>query len=230
MPTFPYTSRQEALKQTFAQLRKSAPARINAGYLRQFDIATANETYILSILRFLGIIDDNGSRRNSESRYLSGSAEVFAAGLEKAVRAAYWQLFDEVSDPFHASRDSLMRWFRRTDKTSALVGQRQATTFLTLAALATPSETGSARADRQPSPHRTPPAAKRTSSAQNCGAPAKLQLSSTTPSVTQSAPTQPEGNGRDAGLSVHIEVNLPANGDAATYDAIFASIKKHLMS
>ena len=32
------------------------------------------------------------------------------------------------------------------------------------------------------------------------------------------------------GLTVRIEVNLPPGGDAQTYDAIFASIKKHLMT
>jgi hypothetical protein len=37
-------------------------------------------------------------------------------------------------------------------------------------------------------------------------------------------------NGQEVGLSVRIEVNLPPGGDADTYDAIFASIKKHLMS
>jgi len=31
-------------------------------------------------------------------------------------------------------------------------------------------------------------------------------------------------------LTVRIEVNLPPGGDASTYDAIFASIKKHLMT
>jgi hypothetical protein len=34
----------------------------------------------------------------------------------------------------------------------------------------------------------------------------------------------------DVGLTVRIEVNLPPGGNADTYDAIFASIKKHLMS
>lgn len=36
--------------------------------------------------------------------------------------------------------------------------------------------------------------------------------------------------GSDVGLTVRIEVNLPPGGDADTYDAIFASIKKHLMA
>ncbi len=37
-------------------------------------------------------------------------------------------------------------------------------------------------------------------------------------------------NRQDVGLTVRIEVNLPPSGDADTYDLIFASIKKHLMS
>ena len=37
-------------------------------------------------------------------------------------------------------------------------------------------------------------------------------------------------SGSDVGLTVRIEVNLPLGGDAKTYDAIFASIRKHLMS
>jgi hypothetical protein len=36
--------------------------------------------------------------------------------------------------------------------------------------------------------------------------------------------------GQDVALTVRIEVNLPAGADDDTYDAIFASIKKHLMS
>jgi len=33
----------------------------------------------------------------------------------------------------------------------------------------------------------------------------------------------------DVGLTVRIEVNLPPDGNSETYDAIFASINKHLM-
>ncbi|MET0964993.1 MAG: hypothetical protein ABWZ02_01265 [Nakamurella sp.] len=38
----------------FAQLRRGFPAKVDAGYLQRFNIAPANESYILSILRFLG--------------------------------------------------------------------------------------------------------------------------------------------------------------------------------
>lgn len=229
MPTFPYTSSQGALAQTFVQLRKGAPSKIDASYLQRFNIAPANESYVLSILRFLGIIDEDGSRPDGIGDYLFGNDSAFKTGLEGAVRSAYSQLFDEMSDALQADRDTLIHWFRGADKTSALVGQRQATTFLTLAALAGHGElpparpngqkasAGTGSASRKPKAHPVKPVVRAVTS---------LPDSAMHPDASAAG----VGSfGRDVGLSVRVEVNLPAGGDAATYDAIFASIKKHLM-
>lgn len=66
------------------------------------------------------------------------------------------------------------------------------------------------------------------------GSPAK-KTTDTEP--TRESPVEKPGrndgdgkNRQDVGLTVRIEVNLPPSGDADTYDLIFASIKKHLMS
>ncbi len=230
VPAFPYTSGQGALTQTFAQLRKGAPSKIDASYLQRFNIAPANESYILSILRFLGIIDEDGSRPDGTGDYLFGNDDAFETGLEGAVRSAYSQLFDEMNDALQADRDTLIHWFRGADKTSALVGQRQATTFLTLAALAGHGELPPARANGQKA------SAGAGSSARKPKAPStkpvvKAETPSPDPAIHQDASAAGAASfGRDVGLSVRVEVNLPAGGDAATYDAIFASIKKHLMS
>src|SRR3954447_21358398 len=137
VPTYPYTSGQGAVAQTFARLRKGFPAKVDAGYLQRFGIATANESYIISILRFLDLIDEDGGSRDKNTDFFFGGDEVFKPGLEKRLRDAYSQLFDEMGDDaLTAERDALTNWFRAADKTSALVGQRQASTFQTLAALA----------------------------------------------------------------------------------------------
>lgn len=232
MPNYPYISGQGALIQTFAQLRKSVPSKIDAGYLQRFNIAPANESYVISILRFLGLIDEEGSRVDDKSDFLYGNEESFHAGLEGAVRAAYAPLFDEMSDALDAERDNLIHWFRASDKTSALVGQRQASTFQTLAALAGHGELPAARTS----------AGKKTTGAPSTTA-KKTTTKKTSPrqdaTTSPSAPHENNGvslnsskatNGQDIGLTVRIEVNLPPGGDADTYDAIFASIKKHLMS
>ena len=228
MATYPYTSGQAAIAQTFAQLRKGFPPRVDAGYLQRFGIAPANESYIISILRFLDVIDEDGDRRDENTDFFFGGDDVFKPGLEKRLRASYAQVFDEMGDDaLTAERDALTNWFRAADKTSALVGQRQASTFQTLIALAG---------------HGDVPASRATSGAKKADGPAKkpkAKTSSVSNSVVEKARSaQPskrthganDTNGLDVGLTVRIEVNLPPGGDTNTYDAIFASIKKHLMT
>jgi hypothetical protein len=61
VPRYPYISGPGALVQAFDQLRKSVPSKIDADYLRRFNIAPANESYVIAVLRFIGIIDEEGN-------------------------------------------------------------------------------------------------------------------------------------------------------------------------
>lgn len=226
MASYPYTSGQAALTQVFAQLRKGAPSRIDAGYLQRFNIAPANESYIISILRFLGLVDEDGTRVESESDYLFDNDDKFKAGLEKAIRGAYSQLFDEMSDAFGEEQQNLVHWFRAADKTSEVVGKRQASTFLTLGALAGYGDLPAARTNGQKSTNSGAGHTKKTAAA----APSTKKQPADGVAVDEKKSPGSPGPEREFGLSVKVEVNLPSGGDAATYDAIFASIKKHLMS
>lgn len=228
MPTYPYTSGQGAVLQTFAQLRKGFPPKVDAGYLRRFGIAPANESYIISILRFLDLIDEDGGSRDTNTEFFFGGDEVFKPGLEKRLRDAYSQLFDEMgNDALTAEKDALTNWFRAADKTSALVGQRQASTFQTLVALAghgdIPASRTASRAKNSEPSARKPSRKTRTASS------ADIEKAPSAPPSKNVADSN-VAIASDVGLTVRIEVNLPSGGDTSTYDAIFASIKKHLMS
>jgi len=224
--TYPYSSGQSAVVQTFAQLRKGFPAKVDAGYLQRFSIAPANESYVISILRFLGLIDEEGNRIEASTNYFYGGDDVFKPGLEQTLRDTYSQLFGEMGDEvLTAERDVLTNWFRASDKTSALVGQRQATTFLTLAALAGYGEVPTVRTNSaKKAAADTGATAKKTAAKKST--PLKADAKIPSPPGDDQQPRNPP----EVGLTVRIEVNLPPGGDAATYDAIFASIKKHLMS
>lgn len=233
MPNYPYISGQGALVATFAQLRKNVPAKVDASYLQRFNIAPANESYVISILRFVGLIDEDGNRVEANTGYLYGNDEGFKEGMETALRAAYSDLFADMGDDaLEAEKTNLTHWFRASDKTSELVGGRQASTFQTLAALAGHGELPAAR---------TSNGTKKAAAAP--GAPMKTATKKAAAKKAAEAPAGDAGaaggggngavkvqNGQDVGLTVRIEVNLPPGGDADTYDAIFASIKKHLMS
>jgi Family of unknown function (DUF5343) len=230
VPTYPYISGQTGLVQAFSQLRKGFPGKVDAGYLQRFSIAPSNESYVISILRFLGLIDEDGNRVEDKTQYFFGNDDSFKSGLEGTLRSAYSQVFDEMGDgALDATKGDLTPWFRAADKTSDLVGQRQASTFQTLAALAGHGDPPVARSGP----------AKKTTAATPGSAAKKTTAKMTTPKDQVEKAGGDDGSGggdgggknrQDVGLTVRIEVNLPPAGDADTYDAIFASIKKHLMS
>lgn len=230
MPTYPYVSGAKAIAQTIDQLRKGFPAKVDSGYLQRFSIAPKNESYVLAVLRFLGYIDEEGARVDSAvAHFYESDDKRFQSGVEGTLRTAYAKLFDEMGDSaLTAEKPSLVGWFRGMDKTSDLVGQRQATTFQALASYAghgqlpvTRGNAGAKKSAEAPKKTSTPSAPK-----SSVGTKPK----SPAPTDVQS-PSRPSGDTpRDLGVTVRIEVNLPAGGDADTYDAIFASIRKHLMS
>ncbi len=170
------------------------------------------------------MIDEEGNSRDENTSFFFGGDDVFKPGLDKTVRNAYSQLFDEMGDDaLTAAKGDLTNWFRASDKTSSLVGQRQASTFQTLAALAGYGELPNTRAS-----------GSKKAAAPSAAAKASRPNKSTT-SGEKAPPAKDKGdttvgNVSDVGMTVRIEVNLPPGGDADTYDAIFASIKKHLMS
>lgn len=83
MPTYPYTSGQGAIAQTFTQLRKGFPAKVDAGYLQRFGIAPANESYIIAILRSLELIDEEGSRKDENTESSSAVTTFSSQGSRK---------------------------------------------------------------------------------------------------------------------------------------------------
>jgi hypothetical protein len=235
---YPYISGQGGLFATFAQLRKGFPPKVDASYLKRFNIAPANESYVISILRFLDLIDDEGNKVEDKTHFFYGDENLFKQGLEAAMRSAYSQVFSEMGDDaLDADRSRLAHWFRASDRTTELVGSRQASTFQTLASLAGHGELPArATATRKGTANGAAPAKKATATKKTAknkkvlDAPAESNGSEDGGGIDGDKGQVKVKNGQDVGLTVRIEVNLPPGGDADTYDAIFASIKKHLMS
>lgn len=229
MPTYPYISGSGPVAKAFEQLRKGFPAKVDAAYLQRFQIAPSNESYLIAILRFLGLIDDEGNRQDGKVDFFYGNEEKFQSGLDAALRESYKQLFDEMGDGVYARpRDELGHWFRGADKTSDLIGKRQAGTFLALAGLAAKVEASPAKAS---APSAKPRSRRAPKVPEVLSASKKPDVAEAAAESSRERVETPAGaRAADVGLTVRIEVNLPAGGDAETYDAIFASIKRHLIA
>lgn len=66
--TYPYISSAGPVVKTIERFRKQFPNEVNAETLRKLGIAPKNESYVINILKFLGVIDDAGKKVESTTK------------------------------------------------------------------------------------------------------------------------------------------------------------------
>jgi hypothetical protein len=216
----PYISATGPLFQTLEQFRKALPVSITSETLKKLGLAPGNESFIINILKFLALVQGDGTRTpEAQAAFTKHDDKDFAASFESFVRKAYKDLFALHNDAtWDLSSDRLIAFFRTTDQTSDLVGRRQAMTFKALASM---SGHGAITPKDKSAPKNAAVAkAPRTAKSSNVVAPA----------VAGAARTPSGGGGSPVGLTVRIEINLPAQGDQDTYDRIFTSLRKNLLN
>lgn len=218
----PYIPSPGILVQTFTQLRKLFPARVDAETLKKLSLAPKNESVVIATLKFLGLIDDEGNKTETAKKvFLKHDDKAFAVALEKAVKEAYSSLFGQMGDTvWTADRNSLISFFRVEDETGALTAKRQAITFETLAALCGHGDTPAAKSPRKNGAPRGTRKKK----------PTAKNDERTEGSLSTASGSRRASREKDFGLTVRIEINLPAQGDQDTYDRIFQSIREHLLN
>jgi Family of unknown function (DUF5343) len=210
-----------AVVKAITQLRKSFPGTVNADTLTKLGIAPNGESYVINILRYIGLIDEKGAKTSKGAATLAKHEEAeFRKAFSDLVKVAYKDLFELHGDAaWGLDSDKLISFFRATDETSDIVGKRQAQAFRALASLSGHGEPvkpivtkpeGSKKVEK-PVPKKT---------AQTDG----KKAAPTPPAATPEAIEHP-----GVGLTVRIEINLPASGDQETYDRIFKSIRENLL-
>lgn len=214
----PYMSGGGALVKAIQYLRKSLPATIDASVLKKLGLAPKNESYLINILQFIKVIKEDGTPTDeARSVFTQHDDAAFAKGFSAMVKKAYADLFSLHSDEtWSLEQPTLVTYFRQSDRTSDVVGTRQATTFQTLAALSgrreEPTPSG-------PSSRKEKPVRQKTKTEKK-----EVRADKTT-RLNMGGPKS-----RDLGLTVRIEINLPASGDQETYDKIFKSIRENLLN
>ena len=224
MANHPYISGAGNITQMIGFLRKNFPTTVNSETVKKLGLASNNESYVINVLQFLGLIDEQGKRTDSGHEAMTKHNESeFQSSFESIVKKAYADLFElRGDDAWTMNKDQLIGYFRSTDKTSDVIGGRQAGVFVALRELA----------GHVAEQHTSTLKAKSTSASKP-----KSSVKKTKP-VEQKAqdqvaaqdlpPLPPKPQKSDIALTFRIEINLPAEGTQETYDAIFKSIKANL--
>lgn len=203
-------------------LRKNFPGTVNSDTVKKYGLAPKNESYVINALQFIGLIDEAGKRTDIGHDVLAThDEEEFRTKFAELIKTAYSDLFEIFADEaWTLPKAKLIGYFRQADKTSDIIGTRQASVFQALRSVAghevqaepkTPAAAGAKKpkvvaAKVQKTKAEESPAAAAGPAVGAVKAPAKS----------------------DIALTVRIEINLPAEGTQETYDAIFKSIKANL--
>lgn len=77
---YPYVASAGPLVKSVTHLRRSFPKEVTADTLRKLGVAPKNESYVINVLRFLGVIDEEGKKVDVKAKALvNHHDDVFAA-------------------------------------------------------------------------------------------------------------------------------------------------------
>ena len=217
MPTsHPYISGPGNITKLVNQLRKSFPSVVDSSTVKKLGLASNNESFLINILQFIGVIDLENKRSEKSSKIFNlHNDEEFCKAFSGLVKSAYSALFDLHGDAsWTLSTDELITFFRQNDQTGEAIGKRQANTFKTLSAISGYLES-------------IEPIIKKNTAI-------KTKVVKPTKETKSKAIIDDLNAGKqknsEIGLSVRIEINLPADGTKETYDNIFKSIRENLLN
>jgi Family of unknown function (DUF5343) len=187
-----------------------APTKFTNAFLEELEFKSSSDRLIIGVLKALGFLDDSGKPTERYFRYLdqTQSDKVMAEGL----RQAYEDLFRVNKTAHQLTKPELVNKFKTLGQgqIGAAVLDKMATTFLALTKHAdfetppaVPEQKGQTKGDGQEDGRRDG-------------------------HERQDGTGQAKGV-RLGGLVYNIQIVLPDSRDPAVYDALFQSLRRHLL-
>jgi Family of unknown function (DUF5343) len=200
--TTSYVLATNRLQDIFSKIRDGqAPDRLSQQLLKDWGFTSSNDKAFIPLLKSLGFLTAEGkpTQRYADYRDHSRSKHVMA----DALRDTYSDLFLIKEHPTAADRESIKGKFKSFHNVSDNVADLMTKTFYALLGLAELT--------------------KRTS-----GSPSET---SAQPKVVTAIATSSAPQTARAGASLHynIQIHLPATKDVEVYNAIFKSLREHLV-
>jgi hypothetical protein len=180
----------------------SAPDKFTTQHLKDWGYASSNYRAVIPLLKALGFLSADGAptSRYHEYRNTAQSKRI----MTEAIREAYGDLFTIKAKPTNADRALIEGKFKSVHNASPTTAKLMASTFYALLDLADLSASPEQKVEvKEASEEAAPPAVQATENA------AKVH-------------NRPS-------LHYNIQIHLPATKDIEVFNAIFKSLKEHLL-
>lgn len=188
------------------------PPRFTQEFLKSLGFSSSNDRSVIGVLKSLGFLDQSGVPTARYRAYRNRAEAPYI--LADAVREAYSDVFLANQNAQTLPADRVKGILAtRVDKGDAVL-KKMATTFRTLAS--------AAKWDRSPGETAAPAATAETADAESATQPV---------APNGDAPIQLVSPRASAPLEYHynIQIHLPSTKDVSVYNAIFKSLREHLL-
>lgn len=194
------------LQQLFEKLREGqAPEKFTRAFLKDLGFKSSNWHAAIGLLKGLGFLTAEGSPTSLYMEFLDKTRWRYVLG--NAVRDAYSDIFVMKRKPGSADVQLIAGKYKSTYNISDLAAGRSARTFLALLEMSATETTKEEVEPEEPKP------------------------------IPEHTPAEPERKTADAlpvasrtmGLNYNIQIHLPATKDIEVYNAIFKSLREHII-
>jgi len=202
------------LMDLFKQIRQGqAPEQFTAQHLKDLGFRSSNHRLFLPLLKALGFLTADGKPTSRYHEYRSDE-QTARHTMGQALKDAYGDLFVLREAPSNSDRNLFEGKFKSTHNTTDRMAKLMANTFFALLPMADINAVRNNHIDDNKEPLPLPPPS--------------------TPHVEEKdKPDEsgPMGKPRKISPNLHynIQIHLPATKDIEVYNAIFRSLKEHLL-
>lgn len=187
-----------------ALLTAKAPDKFTVKFMSDLGFTSSNDRQFINVLKSIGFLDDAGSPTQRYYKFLDQScAKTMVA---EGIREAYADLFALNINANKMSKEDVIGKFKTLtngSKENATIAQ-MASTFINLCSYADWSE------------------------AQQYNISENTSTNNPKEDTPKEMPTQTHKDTHRLDLNYDIHIHLPATRDQAVYDALFASLAKHI--
>jgi hypothetical protein len=182
----------------------TAPDKFTVAHLKSIGFKSSNDQGIIPLLKDLGFLSSDGSPTQRYHAYRDRSNSKIILG--EALNEAYGDLFHINEKPTEADRVAIEGKFKSVHNTTDRVSKEQAKTFYALLEFADIENKHKVRVT-----------------------PKKVEEKSDPPIDKVTKQEEKPVQYGFGGLRYNIEIHLPATKDPEVYNAIFKSLKEHLL-
>jgi len=202
-----YSQAYGVLGEFFGKIRDAqAPGKFGLQNLKDLGYKSNNHRPFIPLMKSLGFLSSDGSptQRYQEYRNHSKSREI----MGEAIKEAYSDIFLIKSNPTEKDKDLVQGKFKSYHNASDNVAKLHANTFYALLDLADLNHNPKPKAVIQDKQEEKQPSVE---------------------NKHEDIPTSKTLSASRVGLHYNIQIHLPATKDVEVYNAIFKSLKEHLI-